>query len=95
MPKYVIAEFSETSGISQVIIEADSKLHALQDYFDVEIDLDGHLYLDAESLIADMGHELGYDIAIIKVSKKPKIIEEEVEESEDYTPWPFPTSYPE
>lgn len=94
MPKYVIAEFSETSGISQTIIEADNKVDALLDYFDVETDLDGHVYLDAESLIADMGHERGYDISIIKVSKKPKMIEEE-DEPEDYTPWPFPTTYPE
>ena len=89
MSKYVISEFSETSGISQVVVKADSKLKALLDYFDVETDTDGHLYLDAEALVADMGHELGYDISIIKVSKSPKELEP------DFSPWPFPTDRPE
>ena len=95
MTKYVISEFCESSGLSQTIIQADSKINALLDYFDVETDLDGHLYLDVESLVADMGHELGHDVSIIKVSKKPKVIEEEEDYEEGYTPWPFPTSYPE
>jgi hypothetical protein len=97
MTKYVIAEFSETSGLDQTIVRAESKLHALQDYFDVETDTEGHLYLDVESLVADMGHELGYDISIIKVGKKPK--DDELQEEDDYqvdfTPWPFPTERPE
>ena len=96
MRKYVIAEFSETSGLTQTIVKAESKLHALQDYFDVETDTEGHLYLDVESLVADMGHELGYDISIVRVVKKTQEVEPEEEEFEaDYTPWPFPTERPE
>ena len=97
MRKYVIAEFCETSGLTQTIIKAESKLHALQDYFDVETDTEGHLYLDVESLVADMGHELDYDISIVRVVKKPRDIEpEEPDDYEaDYTPWPFPTERPE
>lgn len=97
MTKYVIAEFSETTGLTQTVVKAESKLHALQDYFDVETDTEGHLYLDVESLVADMEHELGFDISIIKVSKKPADTEpEEVDECQvDFTPWPFPTSRPE
>jgi hypothetical protein len=96
MSKYVIAEFSETAGLSQTIVRAESKLHALQDYFDVETDTEGHLYLDVESLVADMGHELDYDISIIKVGKKSKDAEPEEEDYHvDFTPWPFPTERPE
>ena len=98
MSKYVIAEFCETSGMSLIIVKAESKLHALQDYFDVETDPDGHLYLDAEALVADQERELGYDLAIIKVGKKTKDSDtEDVEyESEvDFSPWPFPESRPE
>jgi hypothetical protein len=96
MSKYVIAEFSETSGLSQTIVKAESKLHALQDYFDVETDSEGHLYLDIESLVADRSLELGFDISIVKVGKKP--VEAESEEDDyqvDFTPWPFPTERPE
>jgi hypothetical protein len=97
MTKYVIAEFSETTGLTQTVVKAESKLHALQDYFDVETDTEGHLYLDVESLVADMGHELGYDISIMKVGKKSRDSEpEEVDEYQvDYSPWPFPTKRPE
>lgn len=95
MRKYVIAEFCETSGLSQTIVKAESKLHALQDYFEVETDTDGHLYLDVESLVADMGHELGYDISIVRVGKKTQNAEPEEEFEADYTPWPFPTERPE
>jgi hypothetical protein len=97
MTKYVIAEFSETIGLTQTIVKAESKLHALQDYFDVETDTEGHLYLDVESLVADMGHELGFDISIIKVGKKPKDdeLKEEDEYQVDYTPWPWPSDRPE
>lgn len=95
----MIAEFNECTGLNQTIVKAESKLHALQDYFDVETDIDGHLYLDVESLVADMGHELGFDINIIKVGKKSRDAEPEEEEEEDYqvdfTPWPFPTERPE
>ena len=97
MSKYVIAEYSETAGLSQTIVKAESRLHALQDYFDVETDIEGHLYLDEESLVADMGHELGYDINIVKVGKKSKELkaEDEEEYEVDFTPWPFPTERPE
>lgn len=96
MTKYVIAAFDECNGLTQTIIKAESKLHALQDYFDVETDIEGHLYLDEESLVADMGHELGHDISIMKISKKSKDVEpEEVDEYQvDYSPWPFPTERP-
>jgi hypothetical protein len=98
MSKYVIAEFCETTGMSLTIVKAESKLHALQDYFDVETDPDGHLYLDAEALVADQERELGYDIGIIKVGKKTKTSDEEdaeLEYDEGYTSWPFPEEKPE
>lgn len=97
MRKYVIAEFDENSGLSQTIVKADSKLHALQDYFDVETDTEGHLYLEVESLVADMGYRLDYDISIVRVDKKSRDAEpEEADEYEvDFTPWPFPTERPE
>ena len=88
MTKYVIAEFSETSGMSLTIVKAESKLHALQDYFDVETDTEGHLYLDVESIVSDHGHELGYDFDIIRTSKKSEW------NDPDFTPWPFPMERP-
>ena len=91
MRKYVIAEFDEAAGLTQTIVKADSKLHALQDYFDVETDTEGHLYLDIESLVADMGYRLDYDISIVKVGKKSQDHEPEEEFEVDFTPWPFPT----
>jgi hypothetical protein len=96
MTKYVIAEFSESYGLSQMIVKAESKLHALQYYFGVGTDTEGPLYLNLESLVADMGYELGFDINIIKVGKKPK--DDELQDKNDYqvdfTPWPFPTKRP-
>lgn len=89
MSKYVIAEFSECSGLTQTVVNAECKLDALLEFFDVETDIDGHIYLDVESLVADMGHELGYDISIVKVLKNKKFLDP------DYTPWPFPTRQPE
>ena len=89
MSKYVIAEFSESSGLIQTVVKAESKLKALQEFFDVETDTDGHMYLDVESLVADMGYELGYDISIVKIIKTKNLSDP------DYTPWPFPTERPE
>lgn len=89
MAKYVIAEFSECSGLTQTVINAERKLDALLEFFDVELDVDGHMYLDVESLVTEMGHELGYDISIIKVAKTKTLSDPE------YTPWPFPTERPE
>jgi hypothetical protein len=89
MSKYVIAKVSDCGGITQTLVKAESKLKALLEYFDIETDQDGHLYLDVESLLADVGYELGYDINILKVSKTKKELDP------DYSPWPFPTTQPE
>lgn len=95
MRKYVIAEFDGAAGLTQTIVKADSKLHALQDYFNVESDTEDHLYLDVESLVADMGYRLDYDISILRVDKKSRDAEPEEEFEVDFTPWPFPTERPE
>lgn len=89
MSKYVISEFTEDGGMHQEVVVADSKLKAMISYFDAETDVDGHLYLDLESLVADHGKELGYDIDIIKIQKTKKFLDP------DYSPWPFPTRQPE
>lgn len=89
MTKYVISEFSESGGITQEVVVAESKLQAMLQYFNVVTDADGHFYLDLESVVADHDRELGYDINIIKIVKTKKLLDP------GYTPWPFPTERPE
>lgn len=89
MTKYVISQFTEDSGIIQEVVKAETKLEAFLDYLDVTHEDDRAFFQDVESLLSNYDLELGYDINIIKVSKRPKW------EDPDYSPWPFPTARPE